>query len=405
MRCLPGISLIATLRNKAKNRKFRRGIFNTVLIAAACYLLLEISYSALIINRWIDRSDPYYICEESGKTIHFDPIAGYRLTTIPSRAAKITRGTIEFHSVFHGNAQGFPDPDDFSAGRRTKALRFAVLGDSFTAAEYLETDWTTRVEHLAQQAGTPVEMLNFSLSGTGLGNWWSIVTGKIKAENYQLDGLVFAVFEGNLHRTFSVSDHRSVRYHHFGRASSWKPDTWPKTLEQAKMVLQPLRGLILDREEYQRALAGDIPAFDPPPSWRPYAAIEIGELFKNAGRWLENTEDPPESMPQVPALETGQLRLISDIADYAKTADLPVLVISIPSRPTLLTGAPHPADVVQFAGLLQGQFVDGAKAFAGRSAQEIRARWLPYDGHWGQRGSDEFAKFAWTAIRQWRQID
>jgi hypothetical protein len=40
-------------------------------------------------------------------------------------------------------------------------------------------------------------------------------------------------------------------------------------------------------------------------------------------------------------------------------------------------------------------------AFNGRTASQIRASWLPYDGHWGQGGSDRFAKFMMEILTQW----
>jgi hypothetical protein len=65
-------------------------------------------------------------------------------------------------------------------------------------------------------------------------------------------------------------------------------------------------------------------------------------------------------------------------------------------RENLLAGqavTPHFADGQRFAADLGATFLDGSHIFAGMSRKEIRAHFLPYDGHWNQKGSDRFAEF------------
>src|SRR5262249_44135868 len=90
-------------------------------------------------------------------------------------------------------------------------------------------------------------------------------------------------------------------------------------------------------------------------------------------------------------------RLVDDIRRFLDSRKLPALVVHLPSRDTLL----HPTNdsllhfekAKTFAKALGAQFLDGGKAFEGLSAAEIRARFLPHDGHWNQKGSDQFAAF------------
>ena len=365
-----------------------------LLIIALSYLLLEISYSTLYVNGWIAPSQPYWILEDSGKIVHFDAISGVRLTPIPTRVAKFSHGEMEFQMIMHGNNAGFPDRNDFNAYiDEPGVIRIAVLGDSFSAAQYLERDWTEMVEALAQQVGLSVEMLNFSVSGGGLANWWSVVTRLLDAQDYQLDGLIFAVYEEDLQRRFYFSDHRGYQRHRFAYASSWEPEQWPATLAQAQPYLKPSRGFILDPPVYEQALTGDWLPADSPPPWRAYALLHLRKLLKTSYSNLVSIERP--------VLNPAQQRLIGDIASYAKARSLPVMVASIPSRESLLNGTAMGEDIKQFAELLNASLIDGYQLFVDLTEQEIRERWLPYDGHWGQLGSDEFAVHVWQAMQSW----
>ena len=176
-----------------------------------------------------------------------------------------------------GNAQGFADRDDFTPKRgRPGVRRIAVFGDSFTAEEHLGQNWPDRAEDLARDRGEPVELLNFAVSGAGLANWWSVLTKLVAAEDYELDGVVFAVFGGDLRRKFTVWDHRGGDHPFFGRAPHWDPSTYPRTLDEARPFLKPHPGHILSREAFETGPPGPLalgrPAPVPPVPPRPRPA-------------------------------------------------------------------------------------------------------------------------------------
>lgn len=325
--------------------------------------------------------------------MHFDPISGFRYTQVPSRLTRISHGEIEYVTSFRGNAQGFSDRDDFQPRRGSdRALRLAVLGDSFTAAEHLTVNWPDQIEAMTAAGSRPLRLYNFSVAGAGLANWWSIVIRLLAAEDYQLDGLVFAVFEGDLHRGFSFTDHRDSDRHRFARAASWRPQTWPTTLDQARPLLRTLPGYIVSPERFEQALAGRWhPLLPRPPGF--YASARLAKLF-SAGPPRPVATPPPDFVP-------GQLALIDDLARYAGARELPVLVVSLPSLEALLAARPAPADARAFARRLQARFVDGAEAFDGLDQAALRAAWMPYDGHWAAAGSARFAVFVEQLLRDW----
>src|SRR5438105_6345006 len=106
----------------------KRLLFIAILVVIP-YVVVETASSTYGWLSWWDHS--FAITEDTGRTIEFDPVRGYRLTNTPARTARITNGRIEYVGAFRGNSQGFPDRDDFGPKRDSKyKLRFAVLGDS-----------------------------------------------------------------------------------------------------------------------------------------------------------------------------------------------------------------------------------------------------------------------------------
>lgn len=138
-------------------------IENTAILFFS-YLFFEIIVSLLYVTDVLEPQESIWAFEDSGKTIHFDPIRGYYLTQIPSRFTRITKGTVEYIGVLKGNNEGFPDQDNFYPKRDSQiAKRFAVFGDSFSAAQYIEKNWPDSVEKIARGRNIPIQLLNFSV--------------------------------------------------------------------------------------------------------------------------------------------------------------------------------------------------------------------------------------------------
>ncbi|PYR61463.1 MAG: hypothetical protein DMF85_02220 [Acidobacteria bacterium] len=239
-------------------------------------------------------ADSCWLFENSQNTVHFDAVRGYALTGTPSRWARVTKGRVEFVGTLKGNSLGFPDRDDFSAARGARdERRVAVFGDSFTAGQFLDVNWPDRAEQLAGDRGVPPRLLNMAVDGGGLANWWSVLTQLVAPQRFDLDGVVFAVFEDDLLRKFSFSEHRGYARHMFARTASWDPRTYPHTQAEAQPLLEELPGRIVTHAEMEAALSGacpaEIPGRTPAPSrmfarvepssrWRPVLAGRIWDL-------------------------------------------------------------------------------------------------------------------------------
>ncbi len=193
------------------------------------YGLIECVATTVAWYSWWDTS--FWLYEDSGRTWRFDPIRGHRLSRTPSRFLRSTNGRLEYVGTARGNSQGFPDRDDFGPKRPVEGRRrIAVFGDSFTEAQYLGQNWPDRAEDLARGRGEPVELLSMAISGGGLAYWWSILARLVDAEDYELDGVIFDVFAGDLRRKFTVWDHREADHPLLGRIKAGTRPLTPRPL-------------------------------------------------------------------------------------------------------------------------------------------------------------------------------
>jgi len=364
---------------KPRTKLLQTNVAAFILLAA----LTELLYSGLA---WLFFSPAdIWIYEDVGRTVQFDHVRGYTLTRTPSRFARINNGEIEYVGSFSGNAQGLPDRDDFSIHHPGSGLRrYAVFGDSYTAAQYLANNWPDRTEDLLNAKDIRTQLLNFSTHGGGLANWASNLTGILARDNYQVDGLIFAVYDDDLERTFTLADGVDRDKLAFGNMASWSPADYPANREQASAFLDQHEinaSYILSKDAFDAALAGN---------WRPQRYWEF-KILKAARHQLSKLW---QALREQTDFSPGQLNLITAIRQYADQSELPVLVVYLPGLEQA-TGAAgrHYQQAIDFAALLDAGFLDGRKAFETCTATQLQDLWFKNDAHWNQRGSDTFAEY------------
>ncbi len=370
-----------------------------VVSVVATYATVEGVATALYVRGYLEPV-PIWMHERTdpGGNLRFDPVRGARLSATPARIVCIASdGSIETRGSYFGNNQGFPDRDDFHPKRSDPAIvRLAVFGDSFSHAQFFDTNWPDRAEDLARAAGRRLELLNFSLDGAGLLNWASVLTRFVQPQGYQLDGVIFAVWGDDLDRHFSWWDD-SPRKHTeklqqvlLGRSQNFDLDDTPDGIVAGNPYL---RWYVVTPDQLDRALAGDwLPEVHRAPRlflWGRAQRLVAGLSTRSRGSAL--AERPR-------AFDPGQRVLIERTRLALKELDLPVLVVRVPNR---IEDPSWAGDAERFAELLEGDFLDGGGAFEGLSESEFEALWLPTDGHWNQRGSDLFAEFASRALADW----
>ena len=358
-----------------------------------CYLALEAGTTAYHRLKWLDTT--LWLSENSDRTVRFDAIRGTFLGQFPARCARITNGVVEYVGVIRGNAQGFPDRDDFTAQRPPDVKkRYAVFGDSFTEARFLNINWPDRVEDKLSRR--EVQLLNLAIHGGGLANWWSILTKLITAEDYDLDGVIFVVWDDDLHRRMHFVDHSVTRHNAWARWSKWDPTTYPTSVKQIEGYLQKT-GHVLSTEEFDRALVGHWPDSVPKPPIRPALTTQTVRFVKQVVGLNAAVAE------QRPVLGSTQKRLIAEIARIMKARQWRGIVITVPPKQELLGADIYAGqrkdEIRNFAKAIGASFCDGAQAFNGLPRDQVERQFFSYDLHWNQEGSDRFAAFMVRVLR------
>jgi len=365
------------------------------------YVSIEFGYSLSYRYGWIGAPTVVEAYEASYDTVRFDPDIGYRLGPRPARYARFTHGELEFDGVLRGNGSGFADRSDFFPAS-AHGLRIAVLGDSNSMLHTLEFTWPARVEDLQAETGRPLRLLNFSVYGGGLATWWCIVERELIANEYEIDAIIFPVYDrGNwndFQRSFFIWDHRTGTSL-FGMASSWDPGAWPTSWEAAQALVTPMQyTYVLNSDEFERFLSGKMRP-DLPRPWDAYLLRHVVNGGAEKGKWTPRGRPPVAKDDFVPE----QTALVEEMAAHCRANGWPVLVIRVPGRRPLLNHWEPSPHLKRFTEIFDAAFIDGADAFAGLTREEVRAHWYPHDGHWNQRGSDRFAEYVHPRIVEWTQ--
>lgn len=325
----------------------------------------------------------------SDGAVRFDPVSGYRLSNTPHRVTQFMDGQQAFLSWHKGNAQGFPDDDDFHPSRTDRQTRrIVVLGDSFTEAVAIEVNWPNQAQRLARARGHRVEFLNTALAGSGLANWWSIVTNMLDREDYELDAIVIAVYMDDLCRRFLSSETRGYRAVQFGLARTWEPKHYPRTLEEARGGFASGPFYVVSTDEFDRLVA------------RRRAPFRLA-LYGNARTFLTLLKLSVSS--DFDLTDPERLKLVEDLATYVRQRKLRAYVAFIPPIPNGRSQdqlrewkSYYPIernqDLERFVEHLGATLIDGTRMYGDRDSVAAMTLWNPSDGHFSQDGSDEFAR-------------
>ena len=410
---------------------------------------------------------PVWILEKkgAGSSISFDPVRGYRLTRTnkPRLVCVLTDGRVGSIGVIRGNNEGFPDRDDHQAKRPGDGRRrYAVFGRSYTAAQFVQMNWPDRAERAARQAGHPVQLMNMSIDGGALMNWWSVIKRHLERKKYELDGVVFSINFGNIYAGFTTWDDSvddsplGQRCLAQGFIESFDPKDLPATLEQAmKHTEFRMQRRIMPPDQIDRILKGDervpfdaqmtpflfgrlahlvrmkfrvrwglakdehLPPEPPAPPPEPEGALEephaedSHDPLEEARRKLAAGAAPPRVGAPVKDLfvarikeppgrpeecDDGCIARLKEIREFLVSRKLRSLVVAIPG-PAL-----HEHDTSGgrwFAHYMGASWINGAHAFDGLPTEMSEVMFIPHEGHWNQAGSDQFARFMAEVLPVW----
>jgi hypothetical protein len=390
--------------------KLRMQLLLCVYSICLIYIFFEISYSyysAVIQSR-------AYCAFEKPVNLVFDPVMGYKYTSRPVRMACVLFDEIQWSVTLRGNNYGFPDADDFSPQRTRDGRRVLILGDSFTGQSGCEELWPDYVEKLAARDGRELELLNLAGGGYGVPNWTSLLENLVIREKWDIDEIVFAVYEGDdLERTFT-----------FGGQSGGSPilahlDNWtiPSPIDDVMPSFTPdpeqfkpgENALVLSKADYERFLRRGRPDRYPRRADRPH----LGRLylFDTVQRLSEGISarlkacfqpQPRRSREGGPGLAlNAEMRPIYDRLKAAvNRIGKPVKVIYIPYKPEIVADDGYAGynRVKDFAAFLGAELHDARNAFRPLSGGERAACFFRIDAHWNQRGAHLFGEYVYRDV-------
>jgi hypothetical protein len=339
------------------------------------------------------------ITRTSQNPMQFEKRSGFVFASEPIRVQRIINGETEYTATVKGNRQGFLDSSDFVPRRpRPQTRRFVVMGDSFTAAHYLNRNWPERAEQLARERGLDVEFLNFGLDGTGLANWYHVYKEIIVQDGYEIDGVILTVAGDDLIRRFTVLDATDSNYLGIGRAPSWDPSTWPTTREESRSFVGPLMIHIVDNDTFDRSLA----------SHRSWFRLQLWHHLSYEIRLSLHARPSEHDELNDPQ----RVRVMREFALELERRGVPSILAFIPYNPhhtrsqKTVGRRGHQSleanlDFESFRDMLNATEIDFSQRFEPLSEAEIRDLYFKIDWHWNQNGSDLFAEYALDQILAW----
>lgn len=147
-----------------------------------------------------------------------DATVGWKLR--PDRETRLRWECYDYN--VSANALGFPGPL-YPESRQGGSLRILTAGDAFTSAEGVDTvtAWPRRLEDgLRAQLGTPVEVMNFAITGYGPNQYAAVI--EAFAPRYRPDLIMLGMFVNDLEDVL-VSTRAFQASIGFGRRD---PDGW-----------------------------------------------------------------------------------------------------------------------------------------------------------------------------------
>src|SRR5262249_46716351 len=149
------------------------------------------------------------------------------------------------------------------------------------------------------------------------------------AEDYEIDGVIFAAFEGDLRRRFTIFAFPEPRIPHqpalFGRWPSWDPKTLPRTIDEARNIVDEGENYhMLPYDEFERALQGEWPPGVP--------RIFQLAVYSTVRTYFEGRTAKPEPSEEWRGFGADRQPLIADIRAYLQKHRLPALVLFIPLK-------------------------------------------------------------------------
>lgn len=347
------------------------------------YILAETLSTLLFVRGIIEPHSIWFMEKTPGQShVRFDPYIGYKISNQPHIfGCYNTNAGVVSSGLSVGNNYGFPDSKDFHPQKNKK--RLLILGDSFTAGQYLKVNWPSKVEEMQreqkQTEDQDFEIYNMALDGGGLANWWLTLENVIKKDRFEADALLIMALNENFNRSFmwwddSLSEERRSRPPHFmylDYQKDWDHRSFPRSRKDLGGFPAHLFHL-LTPDQVQALKKGDFKI----PTQRSYQPYMLSRVLK----WLSiNKVDAEEPL----IAKNEQKKMLEDFAHWSKKNRVPIYVVFFDGD--------HP-DHSFILDLLQANEIK-AEAWLTQNSQDASKLFIPLDGHFNQKGSDLWAEY------------
>lgn len=313
-----------------------------------------------------------------------DSVSGFRIQGQNIRFARILQNQIAYDNAFYllnTNPQGFPSRHNFDNLSTKSLTRMLWMGDSFSAGLYLKTNIADQLEHCLKSDEPNCEILNFSIDGGGIKNWYQMyVNGGIAKIPH--DKLVLAVYADNLNRNFAIA-RTTVSTIEFGR-SSLPQGEWNSWLEAQSHVYKP----ILHRLSADQADSVMHRVSENPVCFGYHKGLQLERWWL---KWVQYKA--PEEMIQI---QPDARLLLMKIADVCKENNRTLTLLSIPDLfvyQRFGSENPHHSMLNSISKELNCRYINGYAALDAFPSHLVPDLYLKGDRHWNQLGNDWMA--AW----------
>ena len=382
-----------------KNLRFLKKVLNLFLWIFSIYIFLEIVFFVLMGFPRFSNINIIYLNRDC---ISFDPIMGSRLTdSKPCRLVRIVNGKVIYDNIFKGNNMGYNSYIDFVPKKSSPdVFRIVVLGDSFTAEEFLKMPWPQKVQNILNEKYRKVEIYPFAIDGGGLYNWYSIMKKEVFPK-FDMDALIIAIFPGDLMRGFSIfhSTESSLYFIRLGQI--------PRTPEIFnRYVLPRMRklGYVANDDSINKAIKYYSKWHHP--QIRPNAVIFITKQSRRFIRYLHLRRSLKNIISNKYKFDWNifkyyygekRVKMLAEIIETCKKRKIPVILSSVPSWEEIIESKYHrPFFDIEIEGIAKHfgiYYHNGYKAFQGHyKKRELFKNYYTLDAHWTQMGSNTYAK-------------
>ncbi len=313
-----------------------------------------------------------------------DSASGFRIQGENIRFVRIIHNQIVYDNAlypFYHNPQGFPSKYDFSRLSPDSLTRMLWMGDSFSAGLYLKSNIADQLEFCLKKAHPNREVLNFSIDGGGIKNWYQMyVKGGVSEIPHS--ELVLAVFADNLNRNFAIARTADLNIE-FGR-SNLPQGEWDAWLKAQSNIFKPiLHRLSVSQADSVMRLRSEQPMCY---GYRKGLQCERWWL-----QWVQYKA--PEAMIQ---MQPDGMQLLMEISDLCRQNNKTLTLLSVPDLVVyqrLGTQNPHHNLLDSISKQLNCRYINGYAALDAFPSHLMPELYLKGDRHWNQLGSDWMA--AW----------